>query len=83
MSEKLTSEIIGDLHTTITDIEIALNKAKLMIEEILNITEQEDSTIDTNTALMFAAQQNLLNTQAQIAHDYVIEIQNLIGRIQD
>lgn len=81
-SEPLATELINDMQTTITDIEIALNKARLMIEEILDITDQEESTKDANAALMFTAQQNLLNTKAQIAHDYVIEIQSLINKIE-
>lgn len=83
MSEKLSSEIIGDIQTTLADVEIALNKARLMIEGILDETEQGDVTKNVDAALMFAAQQNLLNTQAQIAHDYLSEIQSLIDRIQD
>ena len=82
MSEKLSLEIIGDIQTTLADVEIALNKARLMVEGILDETEQDDVTKNADAALMFAAQQNLLNTQAQIAQDYLSEIQSLIDRIQ-
>lgn len=82
MEDRLSTEIIADMETTLVNIEIALKKVKLMIEEILDDTEQEKDNKDKTDALDFSAQRSLLNTQAQIAHDYVIEIQNLIDRIQ-
>lgn len=82
MEQVLATEIINNMQTVVTDVEIALNKARLMIEEIMEITEHEDSEKDVDETLMFAAQRYTLNTQAQIAHDYLIEIQSLIDKIQ-
>ena len=82
MEDRLSTEIIADMETTLVNIEIALKKVKLMIEEILDDTEQEKDNKDKTDALDFSAQRSLLNTQAQIAHDYVIEIKNLIDSIQ-
>ncbi len=79
----LASEIIGGYQETLADIEIALNKARLMVEEILDNTEPGKGSDDTNNALIFAAQRGLLNTQAQIAHDYLVEMQSLIDTLQD
>lgn len=80
--QTLVTELFSDMQTTIIDIEIALNKARLMIEGILDDTEPETGADDTNNALIFAAQRESLNTQAQIAHDYLLEIQNLIKNVQ-
>ncbi len=80
--QTLVTELFSDMQTTIIDIEIALNKARLMIEGILDDTEPGTGADDTNNALIFAAQRESLNTQAQIAHDYLLEIQNLIKNVQ-
>lgn len=77
----LASEIIGGYQETLSDIEIALNKARLMVEEILDNTELGKGADEANNAFIFATQRDLLHTQAQIAHDYVIEIQKLINDI--
>lgn len=80
--EKLASEIIAEQIEIILDIEIALSKAKLMVEEILDNTEKEEDTRDINNALLFAAQRPLLNMRAQITYDYLIQIQDYIETIQ-
>ena len=79
----MKNEIIGSMQSVFTDIEIALNKARLMVEEILDNTELGKGSDDTTNALIFAAQRDLLNTQAQIAHDYLVEMQSLIDTLQD
>ena len=38
MEDRLLTEIIADMETTLVNIEIALKKVKLMIEEILDDT---------------------------------------------
>lgn len=79
----MKNEIIENMRSVLTDIEIALNKARLMVEEMLDNTEPGKGSDDTNNALIFAAQRDSLNTQAQIAHDYILAIQSLIDKTQD
>lgn len=72
---------LSKAYSQFSDIEIALNKARLMIEEILDNTEPGKGADDTNNASIFTTQRDSLNTQVQIAHDYLVEMQSLIDTL--